>query len=103
MSAGPTLKGIDHRYGYVRIMYEAGQLPAFMDIFKHVPKTVVARDMNMKVDAFNKLLQFPDRFSLERIDELAQLVDMELDVMVAMWLRHYREWKKTKTSGDELH
>lgn len=99
MSTSPTLKGIDHRYGYIRIMYEAGQLPTFMDIFKHVPRTVVARDMNMKVDVFNKLLQFPDRFSLERIDELAQLVDLDLDVMVAMWLKHYRVWKEAKTSG----
>ena len=95
----PRLKGIDHRYGYIRVMYEAGKLTSFMDIFIHIPKTVVAGDMGIKIDTFNKMLACPDRFSLERIDELAQLVDLDLDTLVAMWLRYYREWKMGKTAG----
>ncbi|WP_431215069.1 hypothetical protein ACQ86N_10260 [Puia sp. P3] len=38
----------DERYTIVRTMYEAGHVASFNDIFKYIPKTVVANDLGKK-------------------------------------------------------
>ncbi|MBS1606667.1 MAG: hypothetical protein JST42_28685 [Bacteroidetes bacterium] len=57
----------DERYTIVRTMFDAGHVASFSDIFKYIPKTVVANDLGKKVDRFNKLMEKVERFTLEEI------------------------------------
>jgi len=103
MSAGTTLKGIDPRYGLIRVMLDAGRLPSFMEIFRYIPKTVVANDMGIRLTAFNEMLRHPEKFTLTRILTFAHLFDIDEDSMLDLVVQYYLQLKKSKVSGDELH
>jgi len=63
--------GKDLRYELIRPMYERGLIETFRDIFKFIPKTVVSRDARLALDAFNDLLDHPEKWHLSRLFEIA--------------------------------
>jgi hypothetical protein len=103
MPTDPNLKGIDPRYGYVHIMYEKGMITTFLELFKWIPKTTADNDMKMKIGAFNDLLAHPEKFSLERIVDLAALFDIDYEIVVRLIVQYYLNLKAAKASGDQLH
>ncbi len=42
----------DPRYDLIRSMINDGKIVSFNDIFKFIPKTIVAKDLGKKVDRF---------------------------------------------------
>ena len=86
----------DPRYSVIRSMYEKGNIQSFTDIFIYSNKTVVAKDMGMRVDKFNKFLNKIEAFTLEHIDRIAFLCDMDLDVMIQLWRKEYRKQKEVR-------
>jgi hypothetical protein len=54
----------DHRYAVIRPLYEEGKIKTFMDIFRYVPRTVVAGDLGKKVARFSAQLNHPENFDL---------------------------------------
>jgi hypothetical protein len=57
----------DDRYDVIKPMVESGQLVSFNQIFKYIPKTIVAKDLGKKVDRFNVLMTHVDEFTLREL------------------------------------
>lgn len=91
----------DPRYSVILSMYEKGNIKSIFDIFTYVPKTRVGMDIGMRVDRLNKYLKRVDTFTLEQIARLAFLCDLDLDVMMELWRKTYRQQKDTtKVNGN---
>jgi len=86
----------DPRYSVVQSMYEKGNIKSFFDIFIYVPKTRVGLDIGMRVDRLNKFLNKVETFTLEHIERIAFLCDMDLDVMMDLWRKEYRLQKEKR-------
>ena len=63
----------DERYSLIKLLHADGQIQILEDIFKWVPKTVVATDLGKKVSDFNVLLARPDNFELKEIYRIGSL------------------------------
>lgn len=85
----------DPRYSVILSMYEKGNIKSIFDIFIYVPKTRVGLDIGMRVDRFNKYLKKIGTLTLEHIERMAFLCDLDLDVMMELWRKTYRQQKDT--------
>jgi len=54
----------DTRYDLIKPMIADGKVQSFNDVFKYIPKTVVARDLGKKVDRFTELMNQVEDFTL---------------------------------------
>jgi len=62
----------DDRYDVIKPMVESGQLVSFNQIFKYIPKTIVAKDLGKKVDRFNVLMSHVGEFTLKELFRIGQ-------------------------------
>ena|ERR1700754_1154696 len=89
----------DERYELVRPMLAIGKIKSFSDIFKVVPKTIVAADLGTKVDRFNKLMKRIEKFTLEDIFTIGRYCDLSvheiLDLVETEYLQNKDRIKKT--------
>jgi len=81
----------DDRYDDIKPLVVSGRIKFFSDIFKYIPKTVVAKDLGKKGDRFTQLIKQLDGFTLKdlflmakffRIDE-AQMLDLVMKEYLA--------------------
>ncbi|MBS1663267.1 MAG: hypothetical protein JST68_19645 [Bacteroidetes bacterium] len=90
----------DDRYDVVKTMYGAGHIGLFKDIFKYIPKTVVANDLGKKVDRFNKLMSRLDEFTLKdmyTIGSFCGLTERQIyELVEAEYLHNKSKIKKVK-------
>lgn len=69
-----TKNSKDIRYKTARIVMEAGQVKTFKEIFKIIPKTVVAKDMRTNNNRMERLINNPAGFTFSEIDKIAKLI-----------------------------
>lgn len=90
----------DDRYTIVNTMYGAGHIVSFNDIFKYIPKTVVALDLGKKVDRFNKLMNKVEGFTIEEIYMIGSFCGFNerqiYELVEAEYLKSKSKIKKTK-------
>lgn len=86
----------DPRYSLILSMYEKGHVKTLFDIFRYVPKTRVGNDLGMRIDKFNKYIKKTEILTLEMVDRIAFLCDMDLDVMMELWRKEYRLQKEMR-------
>jgi hypothetical protein len=69
----------DERYKNVKNLIEAGRITTFREIFtsRAIPKTVLAKDLGMHHDTFNKLLVAPQRFTFENAFHIAAIIEID--------------------------
>ena len=69
----------DERYKNVKNLIETGRIVTLRDMFtsRAIPKTVVAKDLGMHHQTFDKLLNAPQRFSFEIAFHLAALIQTD--------------------------
>ena len=84
----------DHRYDLIKPMIASGNIVAFNDIFKYIPKTIVAKDLGKKVDRFNILMTHVEQFSLDDLFILAGFFDMENREMLNLVMNDYERSKQ---------
>lgn len=65
-------------YDLVRPMFTIGEIKVFSDIFKYVPKTVVARDLGKEKGRFNELIEDPGDFLIQELLKLGEKSDLFL-------------------------
>jgi hypothetical protein len=65
-------------YDLVRPMFTIGELKVFSDIFKYVPKTVVAVDLGKEKGRFNELIEDPGDFLIQELIKLGEKSDLSL-------------------------
>lgn len=79
----------DDRYDRVKPMIASGDIKIFSDIFKHVPKTVVAKDLGKKGDRFSQLIKQPDGFILKDLFLIATFCKIEESQVLRLVLNEY--------------
>lgn len=62
----------DSRYDLIKPMIAEGKIICFTDIFKYIPKTIVANDIGKKVDRFTGLMNRVEGFTLEELFLIAK-------------------------------
>jgi len=94
--------GKDTRYELIPVLLKDGKIERLSDIFKFVPKTIVARDMGISLDQWDKYMEKIVPFTLKRLFRLAELCGITerevLDLAMAE-----REARKREKSGDQGH
>ena len=79
----------DSRYLQVKTMFSIGKITKFSDIFKYVPKYVVARDMKKGKIGLND----PVSFTVKQVATIATLCDlthMEMFQLIEAQIKHKR-------------
>ena len=72
-------------YDLVRPMFTSGKLKIFSEIFKLVPKTVVANDLGKEKRRFNELIKDPNDLSYQEIrlfSALCNLAPFEMGILI---------------------
>jgi len=63
----------DHRYDATTVMWQYGKIKIFSDLFKWMPKTAVALDMNVGPRRLSKCIEDPTLLTSEDIGKLSDL------------------------------
>ena len=90
----------DTRYDLIESMISKGKIVSFNDIFKYIPKTVVAKDLGKKVDRFNELMMRIDKFTLEDLFIIARFCSIDETTILTLakdeYLKSKSKIQKTK-------
>ena len=84
----------DDRYELIRPMLNDGKILSFNDIFKFIPKTVVATDLGKKVDRFTELMKRVEKFTLEELFTIGRFCSLD-ETQILMLARD--EYLKSKS------
>ena len=86
----------DDRYDLIKPMLEKGNVQSFNDIFKYIPKTVVAINMGKKVDRFTEIMNRVEKFKLEEVFAVAKLCEVDDSEMLQLVYKEYIKQKRKK-------
>ena|ERR1700761_602949 len=75
---------LDRRYAVVRPMYEKGEIKTFLEIFKFVPLTIVAKDLGKKVERFSAQLKHLESFDLSDLFLIGNLCGLSRTEMLTL-------------------
>ncbi|HEV3325684.1 MAG TPA: hypothetical protein VG052_08755 [Puia sp.] len=84
----------DLRYDIISPMYEAGKIESLLDIFKYIPKSVVAGDLGKKVDRFNRLMNNVEDFRIAELIMIGTLCDLDLSQMFKLLETEYLQQQR---------
>jgi hypothetical protein len=75
---------IERHKGYrtIKLLIEGGQIKELRQIFDHIPKSVVYRDLGVNYNRFIRLLKQVHGFKLEELYHLASLIEVDEKVVV---------------------
>jgi hypothetical protein len=80
----------DDRYKRIKPLIAGGEIKLFSDIFKHIPKTVVAKDLGKKNDRFKQLITKQlDGFTLKDLFLMASFCGIEETRMLDLVMKEY--------------
>jgi len=73
----------DKRYETIKYLIASGHIVRFMQIFELdvIPKTIVAQDLGMHHQTFEKLLKDPERFTYKQTFRIASLIEVDAKVV----------------------
>lgn len=83
----------DPRYLAVKYLLKKGEIKTFKDIFKHIPKTVVAGDMHTNNARMTRLINNPENFTLDELQTLADLIGYDYKKFVLFIADEYHQKK----------
>jgi hypothetical protein len=86
----------DRRYIYVKHLIADGHIKSFQDIFKAIPKSVVARDLGINNVRFSKLMHNVELFVLKELYRFAEFIEIEGKTLLDMVDQQHTENKKKK-------
>jgi len=81
----------DSRYDLIKPMLSEGKIVSFTDIFKYIPKTIVANDLGKKVDRFTVMMNQVEKFTLEELFRIAAFCRLSRDQMFGLMLQEYEK------------
>ena len=89
----------DPRYGYVKSIWKAGDLSSFAEVFRIVPKAVVAKDMGVNFERLAMRIYEPQHFRFREIIEIALLIEVEPAAMIQLVIPDLEEYINNVKSG----
>lgn len=66
----------DPRYATIQPMVQEGRIQTFLDIFKYVPRTVIARDLGKKVARLSVSLRHLENFTIGELFVIGNLCEL---------------------------
>ena len=84
----------DKRFKTVKLLIEGGHIPEFKDIFEHIPRTAVAKEMGIHYDRFKKMITDPAEFKVKELYTLAGMIGV--DGKILLDLVHAQHIKRRK-------
>jgi hypothetical protein len=91
----------DSRYDLIKPMLSEGKIVSFTDIFKYIPKTIVANDLGKKVDRFTVMMNQVEKFTLEELFRIAAFCRLTRDQMFGLMLKEYVKKHETEEIAPE--
>ncbi|TDW97153.1 hypothetical protein EDB95_4995 [Dinghuibacter silviterrae] len=76
----------DPRYSYVRSVWKAGDLKSFDEIFRIVPKSIIATDLHLNYERFSTKVQNLRKLSLREIENLSILIGIPFRALLELVL-----------------
>ena len=83
----------DNRYNLIKPMIDQGHIKSFEDVFKFIPKTVVANDLGMHSSRFTELIQKVDNFRIKDLVLLARLCNVNPRELAELVFKQYESNK----------
>lgn len=74
----------DYRYDTVNFLIESGKINSIRDIFLHIPKTIVYKDLGINFGRFDRAIIDPSIFRLEELANLAELIGVNAKKLIDM-------------------
>ena len=90
--------GKDARYALIPVLLEDGKIERLSDIFKFVPKTIVARDMGISLGQWDKYMEKVVPLTLKRLFRLAELCGITERQVLGLVMAE-REYQKRGFNG----
>jgi hypothetical protein len=84
----------DERYDDIKPMLKRNKIRTFRDIFKYVPKSVVAIDLGKEKRRFSQLIDLPGGFKVKNIIRLVELCNITIIEMAILIEAGYPKDKK---------
>ena len=81
----------DERYSHVKPLVEYGTIQTFNDIFKVVPKTIVAKDIGKRTPEFTDLMNKVQKFTLEQLFMIGTFCRLDVDTILRLALNEYKK------------
>jgi hypothetical protein len=85
----------DHRYKIIKPMLEKGEIHSFTDIFRYIPKSVVAADLGKRLSRFSFLMNRVEKFTFEEVFLIGKFCDLNVPEMLKLVETEYVKNKKT--------
>lgn len=76
-----------HQYNIVRILIEQGHIQSFNSIFEYVPKTTVAKDLNIHHKTMTHRINNLDEFEIRDIIILAEWIGIDFQILAKMVIK----------------
>lgn len=78
----------DERWTRANILVTAGEIKTLEDLFKTVPRKIVAEGLGLNITSFSNVKsKTPQNFKLAEIIRLAELLEVEVNVMFNIFLQ----------------
>jgi hypothetical protein len=72
----------DHRYKTVKVMIEAGHVTEFKQVFDHIPKSVVARDLGTNNNRMTRMITHVEQFNFLEVFKISGLIDIDFRILL---------------------
>lgn len=83
----------DKRYRTLKILIEGGYVANFKEIFDHIPKTIVGKDMGIHFRRFHRMVAKVTEVKVKDIFMLSEFFDVDEKLLFDLI---YRQCKKRK-------
>ena len=78
----------DERWRFANKLIEAGEIKTLDDLFKTVPRKIVAGGLGLNITSFSNVKsKTPENFKLAEIIKLAELLEVNVTVMFNIFLQ----------------
>jgi hypothetical protein len=86
----------DRRYGVIKNLISGGYVTTIREIMDTLPKSTIAKDLGMHHQTFNKLLENPEKFTIEIGVRMAALFEVPDTKVIDLIYKQYEVDKKAK-------
>lgn len=86
----------DERYKTVKFLIEKGHITEFNEVFRYIPKSVVANDLGTNYNRFARLVQHVEQFKVQELFMLSHFMDIdEMEILKLVYIQH-RNYKNNR-------
>jgi hypothetical protein len=90
----------DHRYMTVKVMIETKHVTEFRQIFDHIPKSVVARNLGTNNNRMTRMITHVEQFTIKEVYKISELIEIDfrevLNLVATQFLNSMNEKKNKK-------